>query len=126
VFLGPELTAALTLNAPDPEVFDRFGSAVASGDVTGDGVGDVVVGAPGADVDEALDSAGKIFIFSGPELEQIISLSSPKPQVSAGMGGAIAVGDVNGDGMDDVIAGSSGAEVSGIENAGQVAVFFGG
>ncbi|MEV4641123.1 FG-GAP-like repeat-containing protein [Actinoplanes sp. NPDC049548] len=56
----------------DPKAGDAFGAAVAAGDVTGDGLGDLVVGVPGQDVVDAptappgtVRDAGVVSLFRG-------------------------------------------------------------
>lgn len=56
----------------DPAAGDTFGAAVAAGDVTGDGFGDLVVGVPGQDVVDAptappgtVRDAGVVSLFRG-------------------------------------------------------------
>lgn len=83
---------------------DQAGAALAGGDFDGDGVGDALIGAMGAGAAGAayivfgpfagtidLDAAGAIFVGEGP---------------SDGAGSAVAAGDFDGDGTDDVLIGA--------------------
>ncbi|RHX92039.1 hypothetical protein DLM75_02090 [Leptospira stimsonii] len=95
----------------------QFGWAVALGDVNGDGYADAVVGAPGSGVDS-------VFIYHSLGGDGIPNSASPNSTLNAGsimfFGGALALGDVNGDGFEDVIVGSYGYSTS----SGRVDVFY--
>lgn len=54
-----------TLYDGRPQEVHLFGHGLDIGDVTGDGVDDLVVGAPGAWVEEARDVKGRVYIFQG-------------------------------------------------------------
>jgi hypothetical protein len=97
---------------------DQAGRAVASaGDVNGDGIADIIVGAPRADQGAALDF-GAAYVIFGKEggLSGTIDLTGLAPADGfAILGGAeydragfsvASAGDVNGDGFDDVIVGA--------------------
>jgi len=132
VFLGPDLTAAVTLQDPIPQANAYFGLSVASGDVNGDGYDDVIVGAANSDVDPStgpLAEAGEAFVFLGPDLTTVIPLQDPMPEAGALFGWPVASGDVNGDGHDDVIVGAVSSTVNPgtgpLEYAGEAFVFLG-
>jgi hypothetical protein len=76
----------------------RFGAAVAlGGDLDGDGVGDVLVGAP----DDGASTAGAVHVLSGASGTALRSHASAGPN-DGELGFAVAfVGDVDGDGVDD-------------------------
>jgi hypothetical protein len=116
--------------------FDKAGTSVKNvGDVNGDGVADIIVGAPGVDVGTQLD-AGAAYIIFGKTDTTAINLA----EIAAGIGGFIingnnaydaagtsvsGAGDVNGDGFDDVIVGATGSDPNNIYNAGEAYVIFG-
>ncbi|MCC6620797.1 MAG: FG-GAP repeat protein [Deltaproteobacteria bacterium] len=83
---------------------ERLGAAVAMlGDVDGDGRADVGCGAPDAD-----GGAGRVLVVRGGEARAPIDLRGQALGVSA-LGGALApAGDVNGDGLADVLLGARG------------------
>lgn len=100
-----------------------FGHAVANaGDVNGDGTNDLIVGAPAMD-SWATDSGG-LFIYSGVDgsLIRFIQGAYYSDYLGWSVSGA---GDVNGDGFDDVIAGTYGSSSQGIIGAGSAFVYSG-
>jgi hypothetical protein len=114
---------------------DRFGGTVAAGDVLGDGLADLLIGAPGSSV-AASGSApqGRVRLLTGQDgLATAWDVASPwedgalvNGQAAFDWTGAsIATGfDVNGDGHDDVLVGAFGSNDAG-QNAGKVYLFLG-
>ncbi len=104
--------ANVTLNGT--RAGDRFGYSVSWADMDGDGYNDTIVGAPYNDTASGtLADAGAIYVFrGGPTMQSYISASSAdyiNYSTSAGAHFGFSVskaGDVNGDGFNDVIAGS--------------------
>jgi hypothetical protein len=97
---------------------DYFGGATAMGDVTGDGVPDLVIGAP-----KARSENGAVHIYSGADGSHVRSLGSILIHSHFGM--AVACADVNRDGCADVIVGAPHASRYGHINAGRVQVYSG-
>jgi len=98
--LGPPTVVAVP--NPSPANDAEFGVGVAGlEDLNGDGVGDLAVGAPGA---------GRVDILSGVDRTVLRTIADPGAVVGGGFGFAVAdVGDVNGDGRDDVAVGAPGS-----------------
>jgi hypothetical protein len=105
---------------------DTFGNSVAgAGDVNGDGHGDMIVGANGADA--AGVEAGRAYAyFGGSAPDAVADLVMTGEAEGDYFGYSVSgVGDVNGDGYDDVIAGA-GENDAGEPGAGRAYVFYGG
>ncbi len=125
VFLGPGLGTILPLADPIPEYDARFGVSVATGDIDGDGLEEVLVGAYYADQGGLLVNAGQAFVFFGPGLTTVLPLADPTPVDYGSFGYSVAAGDVSGDGLVDVVVGSPLSSAGGLPSAGEALVFLG-
>jgi hypothetical protein len=115
----------------DPGAGDHFGWAAAIGDVDGDAVGDLVLGAP-EDTVGAAARAGAVHVIPGTADGLTAAGSTRWTQDSTdvpdsaergdGFGTSVAVGDLLGGTEEDVAAGSPGEGVSGNALAGAVHV----
>lgn len=86
------------------EEFDAFGFAIAVGDVNRDGIPDLVISAPMP----IKEGKGKVYVYSGKDGALIKQFISKVPRDYSDFGTSIAVGDINGDGIDEVIIGAPG------------------
>lgn len=105
-----------------------FGSSVAGVfDATGDGRGDIVVGAPFEHGPGAPASSGRAYIFSGRSGGLWQVLATPWPQANGQFGYAVAgLRDANGDGFGDVVVGAPRESPNGSPvNSGRVHLFNG-
>lgn len=120
---------------------DRFGVSLATGDVTGDGIADIIIGAPrAAGLPDARALAGRIYvIYGGPHLvpgtrRDMAGIVAPGADLiifgaEAGdhLGSSLALTDLTGDGIEDIVAASANASPQGTRFlAGTIYALFGG
>ena len=95
VFSGTDLSVLASFFAYDPTF--TGGVQVAAGDVNGDGYADIITG-PG------YGGSSHIAVFSGADLSVLASFFAYDPLFVGGV--QVAAGDVNGDGLADIITGA--------------------
>jgi hypothetical protein len=81
----------------------RYGQAFSAGDVNGDGIADLMIGAIGNNVNGS--NSGSAFVYSGTNGALLRTVHGMGANNKLGYSGC-TVGDVNGDGFDDFIVGT--------------------
>jgi hypothetical protein len=132
VFLGPVAPGSkfdLTTDEADVTItgglaVDGFGIGLEVADVSGDGVDDILIGAPRVGRDRWLDAGLLHVLFGSPRLTKGTAISLSKDQADVTVLGAFAgtdfglgdrlgeivsTGDVNGDGIADIMLGAPGS-----------------
>ncbi len=116
---------------------DETGISVAGGgDVNGDGFDDLLIGARLAEADSSRYSSGNSYLLLGGASGPVTDLGALDGDNGMRIEGASAfeqsgrsvaiLGDINGDGFDDLAVGAPDADPAGRVNAGAVYVLFGG
>ncbi len=121
--------AVVTYHGENPG--DQLGRALTVGDFNGDGLDDIAIGAHNAY--RSNSNPGKVYFIYGGNIEgnsrdfanesadfELVGLSD-----KSGFGLALAVGDMNADGIDDLYVGAPLFNHNGQENTGAVYVYFG-
>jgi hypothetical protein len=127
LYLGGAAPPAAEVEFFDAGIFrDELGGGVAGADLNGDGLSDVVLGAPGYDPEGY--AAGTVYIHFGPTLPaSTADLILRGESTGDYFGGALSAGgDLNGDGYADLLVGAHGMEWMGGGYEGAAYVFLGG
>ncbi|MEM1080287.1 MAG: integrin alpha, partial [Pseudomonadota bacterium] len=115
--------------------YDQSGFSVSgAGDVNGDGLADLIIGAPEADgggyssgesfVVFGKADSGRVNLLTLQQNSNGFQIDGPGAADRAGIS-VSGAGDVNGDGLDDLIVGVYGGDPGGKYNAGETYVVFG-
>ncbi|MEO7974388.1 MAG: FG-GAP repeat protein, partial [Thermoanaerobaculia bacterium] len=133
--LADDYLNQLASGSPDPaEQGEMFGAALAAGDFDSDGIDDLAVGIPqnrtGAPTAGAVQihygRAGGIELAGTHLLLQGVAGVPGSPQNGDHFGQALASGDFDGDGHDDLAVGAPFDDVGAVVDAGTVTIFHGG
>jgi hypothetical protein len=135
---GPTKTFDVALAEQNASIYgnntgDHLGASVATGDITGDGIADLAIGAPDADGPvDGRPNSGEVYIVSGNDpLPVRINASQTTVTIfgaenDAHTGSTVAIGRINStgntDSISELLVGSPGA----LSNKGTAHVFFGG
>jgi hypothetical protein len=119
----------------DPEDGDRFAQTVATGDFDADGHDDLAVGAPGESVGTVRLAGAVNVIYSAPgglntgRISQLFTQGTTgigsDPELEDEFGFALAAGDFDADGADDLAVGVQAESVGTLDGAGVVHTIYG-
>ncbi len=131
VFLGTEGSNALILGKADR---DHQGTTLAVGDVSGDGVADIVMGGPQSDgLTRSRIDSGEVAVVLGDTLvtdpvgvRVAARYTFFGKDPNENLGDALAIGDIDGDTVGDIIMGAPKADAPQQAASGAVYVFYGG
>jgi hypothetical protein len=123
-FSGADGKLLFPLNNPVPHPYSGFGhTLIAGADVNGDGVPEILVGAPFQMVDQ-FHVQGEVFLFNGQDGRHLTTFDDPYPHQGATFGYSIASpGDINGDKIPEFAMGASGQIIKDKVAVGRVFVF---
>lgn len=125
-----ELSTRADIRLEGAQERDHLGSGVDGGDLNGDGVEDLVIGAVGASPDQRT-SAGAVFVVFGPvtagtyDVAEMADVTVQGIDLADQLGYGVSVGDFNGDGVDDLLMGAQGSSPTGRIDAGVTYIIYG-
>ena len=110
------------------ETNDHFGWALAAGDFDGDGYDDLAIGIPDEDISTTVDAGGMMVMYgsaSGLTAANTVRNQEGAAETGDQYGKALAAGDFDNDGYDDLAVGIPSEDLGSIANAGAVDIYYG-
>jgi hypothetical protein len=113
---------------------DSFGAALAGGDFDHDGIADLAVGVPGENAGGVSDSGAVQVLYGSPAgltgsgsqlFSQATAGVAGNPEANDLFGSALAAGDFDADGVDDLAVGVRGEAIGALTGAGSLNVLYG-
>lgn len=103
VLWGPTFATLTEIANPAAAEGDFFGSALATADLNGDGIDDLVESSGRDDLD-GLSNVGSVHTFHGPGLLLALAIPYPLPSaVQARFGDIVSARDIDGDGLAEIL-----------------------
>ena len=90
------------------DALDKFGLSISGGcDLNGDGIKDIIVGAPFNTPGPERYQGGAVYVYFGPDFKEATRIKLPASTTNTGIGSTVTCGDLNNDGIGDLIIGAS-------------------
>ena len=91
------------------DALDKFGLSMSGGcDLNGDGIKDIIVGAPFNSPGPERYQGGAAYVYFGPDFKETTRIKLAASTTNTGIGFTVACGDLNNDGIGDLIIGATG------------------
>ncbi len=118
---------------PNYKEYSSFGYSVLMKDLDGNGRAEIIIGAPTENTtlttaipvgsSKTGKTHGRVYIFSGTDFSLMDILAPTDLNKNINLGSSLASGDIDGDGIKELIAGAIGGETGGFSSQGEVYIF---